>query len=283
MINYNKKYYWTARKPVQINNMLLAEDWNKFNEIENINSSLSSLDELFDISSYLIDATLSCYPHYLKTINNHTTSYGQGISTIKINDVVYTGTLDLHFLSANTILVNSLNGKSGDLTNILSGIKINDDQLIMTGKDIDLGQFLTDNDTIVSSINNGLKNQQWIISSITINNKQFTNTDSQYFIDIDNSFTTNLYKKIQTFNTATIETTNNSSSIVNLEIFRKATKISGVINVGNNTFENVIEWISIIATNNKYEVIKPNSATLVNNTLTINSPSAGIIFYISEI
>ena len=251
--------------------------------IFNLSSVLTSVfGDPIEINSTLILSTNNFYPStsILSTIDCHVQEYASGISTIKINDDILTGTISAYYLSTGTTLVNTLNGKTGNISNILTGIKV-DNNIICSQIEVDLGEFFEQGTPIVSSINNDLIGDQWVISSLAINGKVYSSLNNQYLIQIDDNFGSNLYKREQTLQAATISTTTDENSIVNLQAFKNAYIISGIVSAGINTFNNVWEWISI--TDQNYNLIIPNSVTLIIGTLTVDSPSAGIIYYLSKI
>lgn len=286
-IKFNEKYYWTAKQPVQIDNMLLAEDWNKYipictyiEVITNLSSVLTTVfDNPVDIPNYLIVKTNDLIPStsYLSTINNSTQEYVQGITTLKINDIISCGTISAYFLSSNVEIVNTLNEKDGELTSVLTSIKIGEQSFSTSA--VNLGNYFTSNQYMVQFINNNLRGEQWVITSLTINNNVYSELDEYYFIKLDDNFGSNFLKKIETLNNATITTTNDQNSIVNIQMYNKCTQCSAILPANILcTFYDVKDWISLTTQN--FEVIQPISVKLVNGTLTIKSPSAGILYFL---
>lgn len=293
-IKYEQKYYWTAKKPVQLNNMFLAEDWNKFQLISDCVSAVINLScvltsdfgKPIKISNTLTSLTNDIFPSvsYLSTVNNYSNHSMSGISTIKINDVISCGTINAYYLSAGTTLVNTLNGKTGDINNILTGIKINDETTPRTGREVSLGNYFKSNEIVVSNINGTMSGDLWCLSTLTINDMKYDILDQQYYLTINDNFGRNLFKFNETLPLATTPTpTNiNQTSIVNIQMFKRVYQISAVVEKDEEiTLNNVVDWICI--TDQNHNIILPTSATLVNNTLTLTSPSAGIIYYLSKI
>ena len=284
-IKCEEKENWIGTKPVQRQNLFLAQDWNKFSkvkqceeQIENLSSVLTTIfNSSIQIESTLVLETKQTYPtsSILSTINGYVNEYMSGISTIKINDDILTGNINAWYLSAGTTLVNTLNGKTGEVNSVLTALKIND--LISSDISVNMGSYFLEYDTYLSAINNNLTGNQWVISSLVIEQREFNTVNQEHFLVL-NGFDSSFLKKKETLNYSYITDSNDNNSIVNLQFFNsKISKISAAIEADRPlTLNNVIDWISI--TNQNYDVIKPTTAILdETGTLTITSPSAGII------
>lgn len=284
-IDYNNKYYWNATKPVQKDNMFLDEDYNKwivvddlYKEINNISSNVCAVfSGLNNIELSLIDKTSTLFPpdSYILTINGVKGENIRGISIIDIIGNVYYDNFSAWYLPAGTTLVESLNNKTGHIKNILTGLQVNG--ALKSGRVVNLGEFFTTNQNIVLNVNN-LGGNQWVIKTIKINGVNYFNLDTQYYIDLPNSFLSKIFKYNESLPYATIPSGNTSNSIVNLQMYKDIHKVSATIVEGvNGPFENVLDWICI--TNQNYKIIHPASAQLVNHTLTLSSTEPGIIYF----
>lgn len=287
-IKYQKKYYWTAKKPVQINNMILAEDWNKYQPIEacvevitDLSSVLTSLfNDPINISNYLIIRTDEKYPStsILSTIDGSTNDNMYGISTLKINDTISCGTINAWFLPDGAQIVNTLNGKDGNVTSILSGIKINDGETYKE-TNVNLGNYLSEDLLFVKNINKTQTGDCWVISSIVLQGTEYNNIVDNY-IDIS-SFDNQTMKRTTTLSIGYIQESDDTN-IVNLQYYNKNHQCSAILPANTLcTFYNVIDWISL--TNDTFEILQPTVATLLNGTLTIKSETSGKLYYVSKI
>lgn len=310
-ISYTDKNYWTTKKPVEKNNLILAEDWNKFKvistcneEIEHISSLITNLFENpSNISSHI---TLSCtnlYPQnsFLSSINN---LYNRvtGISTIQMKvatlenggyeEQTYSSSFSANFLplSAASELVNTFNTVSGDV-NCLTTIKIGTEQFPRTGEvvsAVNLGSFFAQEELCVASINGGYKGDQnnnaKAISSITILQNQFNNLNSDYYLTITNVLYDKVYKKEATIPssktpTISIPQTVTETNIINRKMMENTVELNAN---EQKTIDNVIDWVCIVDSNKN--LIQPTYAKLINyHTLKIKSPSAGTLYYITNV
>lgn len=293
-IDFRQKYYWTAKKPVQIGNMLLAEDWNQFEAIDTcievIQTLSTVLTEVFgddeDISGYLVEKTNEKYPStsFLSTVNGSSQEKMNGISTIKINDDILTGQVDAHYLPSGVGLVNTLNGKTGNLNPILTGVSVNGVAEPFSTT-IDLGYCFKQNQTMVSAINRDLVGDQWVVTSLVINDKTYSSVDNQYNLLVDDTFSANLFMKVHTLNQATSQPSlYNPNAVMNLQMFRPCLQLSTTL-VANQetTLQNIRDWIAI--TNQNFDIIYPTSVNLdaARGILKITSPVNAILYYVSKI
>lgn len=294
-ITNNDKAYWTMNQPIAKENLFLAQDWNNIDiSINNIDECISTLtssvysvfNNPISISSFIISV---CPPStsYLSTINGLYNEKFYGISTVKINGIEYWGTLNLNFIRQSDNIVNTFNGKIGNIPSVLTGIEVNGN--ILSTQTVDLSSVFLNNETFVRSINDNLtgdpNGNAEVITSLAISGTSYNTLNDNYQIVFPDNFDNNLYKKdgeILTqanINTPQIE---EDRSIFNIQMFNKYHQISAelVANV-EKTLQHVIDWVCI--TDQNYNIIHPTTAKLVNNTLKITSPSAGIIYFISEI
>lgn len=293
-INYikiNNKQNWLGQQSISINNIFLDEDWNKFNVLNEISSTIQTLSTYKEnlasgnISSYIEEVFNSTFPNYVSSFNevldfNHTKV--NGISTIKINNIYLQQKQDQpnSFLTTeNKNIVNTFNNLTGNLYSITS-IKLNNITYNNSNGVINLGNNYLDlkDQNIVLSINKqgGSIN---VVTSIIINGVVYKDLDNKNNIKIQLA-TNQYFKRKESLDHATISSGDKQNSIVNREMFDKKFQYSSPIKANKQlVLENVIDWISIVNNDN---IIKPISATLVDNTLRIKSPSAGIIYYIKK-
>lgn len=290
-LSYQQKYYWDPSIPIQRINLFLAEDWNKIdcitvyrNQAVDLSSILTAtFGNPIDIEDTLIEITRTIHPptSYLNSVNGLTNESMSGIATLTINNEVYDGKFDLKFLPTNTELLNTLNGKSGELTNVLTGIYLSGN--LFTSTEANLGEFFSQNESMVSQINIDKRGELFIISSITIEGTTYNTVTDDNFINITN-FGLNFFKKNESLNFAYINnsTSNDDNDIVTLRYFNQLHQCSAILQANTSkTIQHVVEWVSI--TNDNYDVIYPTSLSLVDGTLTVTVPQSGIIYFFSEV
>lgn len=293
--NY-EKIYWNAEQPIAKENILFAQDWNKIvNNINDINECISTISSCIisvfnnppNISSFII-SNCPLTTSYLSTINGLYNEKFNGISTIKINDQEYYGSFHLNFLQSTSELVNTFNNNTGIITNVLTGIKIDDSEPLTT-QVITLNDVFLNNEIFVRSIDNNLTGDAngniEVITSIIIDEKRYNSLNDNYQLSFPNTFDANLYKRTgEILIQADIPTEQDQTedTIFNLQMFQQYHQVSATINT-NSPLElsNAIDWICI--TDQDHSIITPSRVTLINNTLTITSPRNGIVYYLSKI
>ena len=223
-ITYNEKEYWIGEKPVQQINLLLAQDWNKFevidiciNAVNDLSSTIcGAIGGLNNIVDHITDRTDHFFlpDSYLLTINGLTGEL-TGISTIRINGENLYGLLNEWFLSAGVNLVSSFNRKSGQLecvsSIVVNSTGIDTPQLtadITTSLTAELGDYFKRSEVCVSSVNDhnvgDAYNNANLLSSVMINNKIYTAPQMKYDIVVDQSWKEDTYAKVATYNKAII-------------------------------------------------------------------------------
>lgn len=309
-ISYENKNCWTTKKPVEKSNMILEQDWNKFKIIdqceERINTVSSTIENVFSGSNKILsNLILSCkqvYPtsSFLSTINGLYDDV-KGISTIKINDEVYTDSFSAYYLSSDATLVNSFNGASGNI-NCITTIKVNTEQFPKDDDEdkniVNLGNFFTQNELCVSSINSGyIGNVNYnanIITSVVLMGAEYNTLNRDFQLKFDDKFLSSAYKKEENITKAIVPTPieigeNNiiidnttSGTIINKELYNLYSPLSTELAEGvEKIISGVGDWISI--TDQNHNNIQPTSVNLSGDVLTITSPSAGTLYYISKI
>lgn len=182
-IEVTTKQNWNGYDLVQLNNLYLAEDYNKFITLNDVITCISGMSTssfiiFFDtLPSCIIDIVSSEYK-FVPSLNNKTGDI-YGVSGIIINNKTYWPTEENHYivnlgnyLSASTKLVYTYNNISGAVSGVSS---INQKKPNKFGF-LDFGNYYQDTISVVESIN-GLSGDISGIVGFLINNDTITYTD----------------------------------------------------------------------------------------------------------